>query len=70
MTFLSTVILDVDYGLVVGIIASLIVVILRQFRFVFIFLFCYFILFLDLAQQFLVNMNEVKFIKMQNVLQM
>ncbi|CAF2212471.1 unnamed protein product [Rotaria magnacalcarata] len=32
MTFLSTVILDVDYGLFVGIIVSLFVVILRQFR--------------------------------------
>ncbi|CAF0736195.1 unnamed protein product [Adineta ricciae] len=32
ITFLSTVILDVDYGLILGIIVSLIVVILRQFR--------------------------------------
>ncbi|CAF1514119.1 unnamed protein product [Adineta steineri] len=32
MTFLSTVILDVDYGLIVGIFVSLIVVIFRQFR--------------------------------------
>ncbi|UJR26995.1 hypothetical protein I4U23_008302 [Adineta vaga] len=32
MTFLSTVILDVDYGLIVGIVVSLIVVIIRQFR--------------------------------------
>jgi len=29
---LSTIILDVDYGLIVGILMSLIVVILRQFR--------------------------------------
>ena len=32
MTFLSTVILDVDYGLIVGIVVSLVVVVIRQFR--------------------------------------
>ncbi|CAF0906509.1 unnamed protein product [Rotaria sp. Silwood1] len=32
VTFLSTIILDVDYGLFLGIIVSLVVVILRQFR--------------------------------------